>query len=108
MENSFNKKTEQPLETEKSLGQEPINYDELREIKSKIFEEKDKKQMLKSHDLIVKFAKEIQSKYPDYQNYKIYHFLIGSSLPKEGNFKDEDFPGEDSIVSFLNSFKEEK
>ncbi len=104
MENSFNKKVERHLEQKKSLDQKQVNYNELRELKNKIYEDS-KERAFKFHEAIVEFSKKIQLKYPDYQNYKIYHFLIGSSLPEEGNFKEEDFPSEDSIVKFLNSFK---
>lgn len=84
MENSFNKKAEQP-----------INFKELREKRDQIYSNR------KSYKSLLNFVKKLQEKYPDYQNYKIYHFLIGSSLPEKGNFKNGDFPGEDSIVNFL-------
>ena len=98
MENIFEKKLEKSLEKQRV----EINFEELKEERDKIYSNRE------SYKLLLNFVKKLQDKYPDYQNYKIYHCLFGSSLPEKGNFKEEDFPGEDSIVNFLNSFKEEK
>ena len=48
-----------------------------------------------------KFGKKLLQKYPDARDYKVYHILIGSTV--ESKYKDTDFPGEDSIVKFINS-----
>lgn len=46
-------------------------------------------------------AKELESRYPDFLDYRLYHLLIGSTPSKKcSKF---DFPGEDSIEKFIQS-----
>ena len=50
-------------------------------------------------NMIVRKSEDIRSKYPDYQDYRLYHLAAGST-PKSECPK-FDFPGEDSIELFL-------
>lgn len=56
-------------------------------------------------DRMYNFAQELQAKYPrDFKKRRVYHALIGSTLPEgEPDVIEEDFPGEDSVVGFLKS-----
>lgn len=56
---------------------------------------------------MVKFARKLQSKYPDVKRRKLYHAMIGSSVEEMYDI-DEDFPGEDSIVTFLENLAHEQ
>lgn len=54
------------------------------------------------HDLIVDYARNIRNKYPDdYKEYILYQILISSTPGEEGCPK-FDFPGEDSVLVFLD------
>ncbi len=53
------------------------------------------------YDECVSFAKKLLEKYPDARKYKLLHLLIGST-PSDDVTK-FDFPGEDSIETFIRS-----
>ncbi|KKU90932.1 MAG: hypothetical protein UY23_C0005G0028 [Candidatus Jorgensenbacteria bacterium GW2011_GWA1_48_11] len=50
---------------------------------------------------ILAFAKKLQGRHPDFQKYKCYHALIGSTPPPDSI--DGDFEGEDSVEEFFQS-----
>jgi len=85
MEN-LEKQSEQP---------EQIDLEQLREKRDLLYEYPDK------YERIVSFAEGLKKKYSDWNDYKLYHFLISSTpahkLPKM------DFPGEDSVKNFIES-----
>jgi len=68
---------------------EQAEIERIKEIYSRIFE----------------FSKYLEEKYPDCKKYRLFHVLIGSSIPKECD--KSDFEGDDSILSFLDSLIEE-
>ncbi len=69
----------------------------LREIKERM-------DVLDFHEEMVPFAEKIKENNPDYQQYRCYHQLKGST-PREGHEMIEgDFDGEYSIVAFLEGF----
>lgn len=45
------------------------------------------------------FRKYLQAKYPEYESYRVYHEVFGSSQEPQYNLFD--FPGEDSVEVFL-------
>jgi len=53
----------------------------------------------------VEFVDNLKKKYSDYEKYRLYHLLIGST-PWEDCPK-FDFPGEDSIEKLINSLETE-
>ena len=61
---------------------------------------------LENYERIVDFGQHLQKEYPEFQKYRLYHFLVGSS-PKEEcvNF---DFPDENSVEVFINKLYKEK
>ena len=54
---------------------------------------------------LISFVDNMREKYPDWKEHLVYHLLVGSS--PSGSDKEkmiyEDFPGEGSVVSFLES-----
>lgn len=56
------------------------------------------------NDEVVGYCTRIKGKYPEnvYQNVRAYHALIGSSR----GATTDDFPGEDSVLSFLTGLEE--
>ena len=55
-------------------------------------------------DRYVAFAEHLKETYPDAAHYRAYHALIGSTLrPEETGIIETDFPGDDSVVKFLES-----
>lgn len=53
----------------------------------------------------VSFVKNLKKKYPDYAKWLAYHSLIQSGMfEDETGVIEEDFPGDDSVVKFLESF----
>lgn len=65
-----------------------------------------KKQYYKNPDLydkLVNFGQMLRKKYPDCQDYELFHFLVGSTMRPEEMATKFDFPGEDSIETFLRN-----
>lgn len=64
-------------------------------------------EVLKRMDIIVfnekmvAFARKIQKTYPDFQQYRCYHQLIGSTILESEHVVDGDFEGDDSVIRFL-------
>ncbi len=56
---------------------------------------------------IAKYAKDLEEKYPDARKHRIFHVLIGSSENCSDMIK-EDFPGEDSVESFIDNLLNQK
>ena len=57
-------------------------------------------------DDIVDYANSMKAKYPDtYQRVRTYHVLIGSSIPHETVDLVDDFPGQDSVLNFLDQLR---
>ncbi len=54
---------------------------------------------------IIAFARNLQSKYPDYSRYRLYHGFIGSTPSQPSLYLD--FPGEDSVELFIRKLEEE-
>jgi hypothetical protein len=50
---------------------------------------------------IVARSQELKDKYPDAAHRRAYHSLIGSTLMNEPGIIEEDFPGDDSVITFL-------
>lgn len=50
---------------------------------------------------IVQHSDYLKAKYPDCKRRSIYHAFIGSSIGKSDLIIDEDFPGDDSVVKFV-------
>ncbi len=86
----------------KYMSQEgiPNNEDvkaELAEKKSLVYKDMEK------YELLVEFANQLKVKYPDYLDYDLFHFLVGSTPVPDKMPTKFDFPGEDSIEFFLRS-----
>ena len=56
--------------------------------------------LLSFHERVLDKTKELRAKYPDYNDYRLYHFLIGSTVYDRAKF---DFPGEDSVQKFIEA-----
>jgi len=70
----------------------------VREMLNELYNRKDG---LAFYEAMVDKAVQLKSKYHDFNKYRLYHLLI-SSTPAEGQtFSEFDFPGEDSIIKFL-------
>ncbi|KKS25413.1 MAG: hypothetical protein UU83_C0006G0015 [Candidatus Jorgensenbacteria bacterium GW2011_GWF2_41_8] len=54
------------------------------------------------HDRLAEFGRKLTEKYPDCRNYILFHVLISSTPPSNATIK-EDFPGEDSIIKFIEN-----
>ncbi|MGC9968425.1 MAG: hypothetical protein ABSC29_01680 [Minisyncoccia bacterium] len=54
-----------------------------------------------AYRLLMAHLANIETKYPDHRNYRMYHEALGSTA-EEGDCSEFDFPGEDSIVLFIN------
>jgi len=50
---------------------------------------------------VSKFARDLEQKYPDAHSRRLWHLLIGSTLPPGMEMGMEDYPGEDSIIQFI-------
>lgn len=52
-----------------------------------------------AHNEFSDFAEGLKKKYPDFESYRLYHVLVGST-PK-GKCEKYDFPDEDSVEVFI-------
>jgi len=52
---------------------------------------------------IIRFGQELRAKYPDCEDYALFHVLIGSTPPEGFVAKMFDFPGDDSIANLIES-----
>ena len=50
------------------------------------------------HERLIAHLQTLQKRHPDYDDYQMYHLVIGSSEEREK----VDFPGEDSLLSWLH------
>lgn len=58
-------------------------------------------------DDIVEYSKLMKAKYPDtFRKVRAYHALVGSSIPGGKTDLQDDFPGEDSVLVFLDQLRE--
>jgi len=102
-------KSENPTAVEKAAEQPIIPTPEqaalVREMKQLLLRNVD--HMLATGDFspqekLVDRAEYLVSHYPNYSKIYMYH-VLGSSTPQEGQVFDAfDFPGEDSVVKFIN------
>ncbi|MFH1178570.1 MAG: hypothetical protein V1711_02530 [bacterium] len=60
------------------------------------------------HDSIVEFALGLGKKYPDARSRRLWHLLIGSTPPPGIDMNMEDYPGNDSIVRFIEGLNPAK
>ncbi len=72
-----------------------IDLKQLQEKRHNIFSNIDK------YEKLYEFAEKLKAKHEDYKDYRLYHFLIGSTPDRE--LPKIDFPGEDSIEKFIDS-----
>ncbi len=68
---------------------------ELNELKLKFYENPD------MYEKMFNFARSLRDKYPNCEDCELFHFMIGSTMKHEPAFFD--FPGEDSVESFLRN-----
>jgi len=54
-------------------------------------------------ELLPPFVQQLVEHYPDCGKYRIYHGLVGGTPFERDGLIEEDFPGEDSVVKFLES-----
>lgn len=52
-------------------------------------------------DKLIKYIKDIKLKYPNFNNYVLFHILIGSTVPDDITLIEDDFPWDDSVEKFL-------
>lgn len=52
---------------------------------------------------ILAFVQRLRERHPDLRRYRVYHALIGSTVPKDAEMIEEDFKGDDSVELFLES-----
>jgi len=84
----------------------------IRDLISQVYGKAAGEYYLEGYNRVVAFAEELQHKYPDCKQRRAYHALIGSTIEGAPDIIEEDFPGEDSAVLFLegvaHEFKERK
>lgn len=87
------------------LQQSPPSPESTQDKITRLLKEvRERMDVLDFQEEMVPFAKKIEENNPDYQQYRCYHQLIGST-PREGlSFIEEDFKGEYSVVAFLEDF----
>jgi len=61
--------------------------------------------VMKFQDRIIDFIEQIRKTHPDHEEYMMYHVLAGST--PQGECPKFDFPGEDSVETFINRLHQE-
>lgn len=81
---------------------------EIIRLRAEVISKIDKRFLLS--DALILFVKGLREKYPNWKNWLAYHKLVGSSPPEsdEEEMVYEDFPGEDSVVLFLESLLDKR
>jgi len=74
----------------------------LADIKQKLNNAYNREDRFEMHDRLAEFGRKLTEKYPDCRNYILFHVLISSTPPSNATIK-EDFPGEDSIIKFIEN-----
>jgi len=75
--------------------QEQIDLKQLQEKRHNIYGDLDK------YAKLCEFVEKLKAKHEDYQDYRLYHFLVGSTPNRE--LSKIDFPEDDSVEKFINS-----
>jgi hypothetical protein len=87
---------------------EQINKEQsnLEELKKKLWNNYYEPGTDESHTnkKILDFSAKLKEKYPDYMDYRMWYVLVGGTPDYQGEEK-FDFPGEDSVVEFINSLE---
>jgi hypothetical protein len=60
------------------------------------------------YKLVSDFALGLEEKYPDARSRRLWHLLVMSTPPQGAPMNIEDYPGEDSIVRFIEKLNSEK
>jgi hypothetical protein len=68
---------------------------------------KNAEDMMKLYASVSNFASGLEQKYPDARSRRLFHLLISSTPGPEDNNM-EDYPGEDSIVRFIEGLQSAK
>jgi len=88
-----------PLDTNPEEGNDDVFLKHLSDILAHAFEKA--KDRLKLYETTSNFARDLERKYPDAHSRRLWHLLIGSSPMPGMEMNMEDYPGEDSIVQFI-------
>jgi len=73
------------------------DFFEMERKKKELYNGKDK---FKFFNQVYNFCSILRKKFPDYNQYRFYHSLIGSTV-EEKDIKKNDFPGKYSIKNFI-------
>ena len=85
-----------------------VNFEELARKRKEIYKFMAEKGLDEEvYAKFLKFARKLQAEQPDYQNNSLYHLLVGSTLAQDRVFDEADFPGEYSIVKFIDELYRE-
>jgi hypothetical protein len=81
-----------------------IKIEEIREKRVALYESFSAKEFKEFQNKLVKYIKDIRLKYPNFDNYVLYHILIGSTVPDDITLIEDDFPWDDSVENFLKNY----
>lgn len=92
------------LETEKKEELLPVSFvNKLKvSLREKLDPSEDQEQADQMRALIEMKIRRLQATYPDWQIYQTFYVLSGQPVPR--NISKVDFPGEDSVIKFIESF----
>ena len=83
----------------------------LRDTLNRVFEKVGKTGKVESkmalYEFVSNFALGLEQKYPDARSRRLWHLLVMSTPPPGANINIEDYPGEDSIVQFIEKLNPE-
>lgn len=73
--------------------------EEIREKRVALYKSFSIEKLREFQSKLIKYIDNIRLKYPNFDNYVLYHILIGSTVPNDITM--EDFPWDDSVEKFL-------
>jgi hypothetical protein len=79
------------------------DYERVRQKKTHLFDLISDDKLLEIHDELVKRAEYLESKYPNANEYAMYHVLIGSTIGERMSIMYDDFPDDDSVELYLDN-----
>ena len=84
---------------------EKSSIEKIKEMREAFYKAASNTKLFEFQDKLVEYANYIKTKYPNWNNYIVFHILIGSTPPDDNpNLTKYDFPEDDSVEKFIRSF----
>ncbi|MDP2709226.1 MAG: hypothetical protein Q8O93_04255 [bacterium] len=94
------------FENQKLIEEQAV-FDSIQKKKNELFGNKGLDEIKEMNTKIINYSKLLERNYPDFKQYYLLHALIGGSREDLKYCDKFDFPGEDSVVKFMDDLYRE-